>query len=543
MNRVIPGEKTKEINRLFGRITAFLSTAYVLFYLCIFPSCVHNKYFDILNFRFELFWKPTFVMGIVFLLLGAGYLLADRLYNGGSIKKGWKEERKTLGLKKYLKEKLTKGDVLFLALLLCITISTAFAEYPYEAFWGNRGRNYGLLLWLMYAIAYVVITRFYRLKEWHFYAFLLSGLVPCIWGICNFFMIDFGYFEHADPEKAYIFASSIGNINTYTNYVGMIFGASAAAFVLGKTKVWEGISFIVAVISLTAGIMGKSDNVILWIAAVFCMLPFIAWNTKREFEKYSILGFLVFAAMLFVGSLVNSGMATMNDVDPGTLIELGRKSWMPVVTGAVLVFVLFICCGLKKAEMLPTKRLRYGWSILLATLFTLVVVLLAITNTGSLPTALEPYRNFLVFSDAWGTGRGLGWRLGMEYWKQDTTLFTKLFGYGPDTYYIITMDRFMNVMQRAGYGMFDSAHNEYFEYFITIGIVGAVFYIWFLVDTVKAGISERGKCGNGYSVIKCMTIAVFAYAVQAVVNIAIPITTAVFMLLIMMIQGEKRAKK
>ena len=538
MNRVIPGGKTKEINRLFGRITAFLSTAYVLFYLCIFPSCVHNKYFDILNFRFELFWKPTFVMGIVFLLLGAGYLLADRLYNGGSIKKGWKEERKTLGLKKYLKEKLTKGDVLFLALLLCITISTAFAEYPYEAFWGNRGRNYGLLLWLMYGVAYILVTRFYRLKEWHFYAFLLSGLVPCIWGICNFFMIDFGYFEQVDPEKAYIFASSIGNINTYTNYVGMIFGASAAAFVLGKTKVWEGISFIVAVISLTAGIMGKSDNVILWIAAVFCMLPFIAWNTKREFEKYSILGFFVFAAMLFTGSLVNSGIATMNDVDPGTLIELGRKSWMPVVTGAVLVFVLFICCGLKKVEMLPTKRLRYGWSILLATLFTLVVVLLVITNTRSLPTALEPYRNFLVFSDAWGTGRGLGWRLGMEYWKQDTTLFTKLFGYGPDTYYIITMDRFMNVMQRAGYGMFDSAHNEYFEYFITIGIVGVILYIWFLIYTVKKGMGEK-DVKKGY-IKKCMSVACVAYAVQAVVNIAIPITTVVFMLLVMAIYSGYR---
>jgi hypothetical protein len=40
-----------------------------------------------------------------------------------------------------------------------------------------------------------------------------------------------------------------------------------------------------------------------------------------------------------------------------------------------------------------------------------------------------------------------------------------------------------------------------------------------------------------------MTIAVFAYAVQAVVNIAIPITTAIFMFLIMMIQGEKRTKK
>lgn len=543
MNRVIPGGKTKEINRLFGRITAFLSTAYVLFYLCIFPSCVHNKYFDILNFRFELFWKPTFVMGIVFLLLGAGYLLADRLYNGGRIQKGWKEERKTLGLKKYLKEKLTKGDVLFLALLLCITISTAFAEYPYEAFWGNRGRNYGLLLWLMYAIAYVVITRFYRLREWHFYAFLLGGLVPCIWGICNFFMIDFSYFEHADPEKAYIFASSIGNINTYTNYVGMIFGASAAAFVLGKTKVWEGISFIVAVISLTAGIMGKSDNVILWIAAVFCMLPFIAWNTKREFEKYSILGFLVFAAMLFVGSLVNSGMATMNDVDPGTLIELGRKSWMPAATALVFLLVAGIGVGMRRIKEFPTKVLRRCWTILLIVLCIAIIGLLVMTNSGNLPSVLEPYRNFLVFSDAWGTGRGLAWRLGLEYWIKDTTIFTKLFGYGPDTYYIITMDRFMNIMQQAGYGMFDSAHNEYFEYFITIGIVGAVFYIWFLVDTVRAGISERGKCGNGYSVIKCMTIAVFAYAVQAVVNIAIPITTAVFMLLIMMIQGEKRTKK
>lgn len=536
MSKIIPGGKTGEINRLYGTIMRRLMTVYVLFYLCIFPSCVHNKYFDILGFRFALFWKPTFVLGIIAVVLGIAYLLTDRLYNGSAIHQAIVGKMKEQGVIKCLKEKRTRGDLLFLTLLLTIAISTAFAEYPYEAFWGNRGRNYGLLLWLMYGIAYVLITRFYRFRELHFYAFLVCGLVPCIWGICNFFMITFGFFEHADPEKAYSFASSIGNINTYTNYVGMLFGGSAAAYVLSDTRRKETVAYLVAVISLFAGIMGKSDNVILWIGAVFCFLPFLAWNTKREFRRYCVMAVTVVTAMTIVGAIVNSGIPTMNDVDPGTLIEIGRHGWMAVLTALLILVALGIDACMKKVTEIPTGRFRKTWGMFLMGMLLLVILFLIFVNTKGLPAPLESFRDLLIFSDAWGTGRGLGWRLGMEYWRNDTTLFTKLFGYGPDTYYIITMDRFMNIMQDAGYGMFDSAHNEYFEYFITIGIVGVLLYIAFLVESLKKAF---GNCPIGQ---KCIATAVMAYAVQATVNIAIPITTVIFMLLIMILHAEKDIK-
>ena len=61
------GPESDRINQRFGRITSTLMTIYVLFYLCIFPLATHDKYFDILDFRFKLYWIPTFIYGIFFL--------------------------------------------------------------------------------------------------------------------------------------------------------------------------------------------------------------------------------------------------------------------------------------------------------------------------------------------------------------------------------------------------------------------------------------------------------------------------------------------
>ena len=71
------GPESARINQRFGRITSTLMTIYVLFYLCVFPLATHDKYFDILDFRFKLYWIPTLIYGILFLVLGILYLLSD----------------------------------------------------------------------------------------------------------------------------------------------------------------------------------------------------------------------------------------------------------------------------------------------------------------------------------------------------------------------------------------------------------------------------------------------------------------------------------
>ena len=91
----------------------------------------------------------------------------------------------------------------------------------------------------------------------------------------------------------------------------------------------------------------------------------------------------------------------------------------------------------------------------------------------------------------------------------------------------------MNIMEDAGYGMFDSAHNEYFEYLITVGILGLASYIILLYTAL------RTKLRSHVPGIKATAVGVIAYAFQAVVNIAVPITTPVFMILMFIGCGKK----
>ena len=252
----------------FDRITSTLMTIYVLF------------------FRFKLYWIPTLIYGILFLVLGILYLIADKRENGGALTAKLKENLKW----SVLKTKLTKTDICFIALIFIMTLSVLFADYQYEALWGSRGRFNGLVLWLMFFIAYWLVTRFYHFKKWHLYAYLIAACLPEIWGITDFFLLDpFHFHEGAAANYIYTFVSSVGNINTYTNMVALHLGASAALFVLAKGK-WEMIlSGSALAIASFAIIMGISDNGILAAGAVFAFLPFVAWNSRRDIVRYFIV--------------------------------------------------------------------------------------------------------------------------------------------------------------------------------------------------------------------------------------------------------------
>lgn len=522
------GTESARINQRFSRITGTLMTIYVLFYLCVFPLATHDKYFDILDFRFKLYWIPTLIYGILFLVLGILYLLMDQRENGGALTAKLKENLKW----STLRAKLTKTDICFIALIFIMTLSVLFADYQYEALWGSRGRFNGLVLWLMFFIAYWLVTRFYHFKKWHIYAYLIAACLPEIWGITDFFLLDlFHFHDGTDPGYIYTFVSSVGNINTYTNMLALHLGASAAMFVLSKEKKEFLFCWIPLMISSFAIIMGISDNGLLAAAAVFAFLPFVTWTNTKAIARYFI-ALSSFTTSVAVTAQLTIGRATMADCDGGSvLVTLGKTQPFVMLVGllwACTILLLFIFRG-KKAEQENqiAKVARRIWIlfVVLGVVGTLGILIDA--NSGNHADIWGPYQNILLFSDSWGTGRGLNWRLAWDYFVNDASLLKKLIGYGPDTYYIITMDRFKKLMQAAGYGYFDSAHNEYIEYLTTIGILGALAYLGILAT----GLRQMFKEPKNRFAIACV-FAVLAYAVQAVVNIAIPITTPILMILL-----------
>lgn len=523
------GPESARINQRFGRITSTLMTIYVLFYLCVFPLATHDKYFDILDFRFKLYWIPTLIYGILFLVLGITYLITDKFSNGGALTVKLKENCKW----SVLKTKLTKTDVCFIALIFIMTLSVLFADYQYEALWGSRGRFNGLVLWLMFFIAYWLVTRFYHFKKWHLYAYLIAACLPEIWGITDFFLLDlFGFHVNTEPKYIYTFVSSVGNINTYTNMVALHLGASAVLFVLSDTKRELLLTCTTLVISSLAIVMGISDNGLLAAAAVFAFLPFVGWNARKNIARFFI-ALSIFMTSVIITAQLTIGRETMADCDGGSVfVTLGKTNAFLFLTIVLWMFAIVLSLRFRKevmqaVEEKTTRIARRIWlGLFLAGSLTVVAVFVD-ANTGKHPEIWNAYRNVLIFGDGWGTGRGFNWRLAWEYFTKDASFLKKLIGYGPDTYYIITMDRYKHAMRDAGYGIFDSAHNEYIEYLTTIGILGTLAYLGVLTTSLRQMLKKPGNA----CAIAC-SFAVLAYAVQAVVNIAIPVTTPIFMILL-----------
>lgn len=525
----LAGADSVRLNQRFGRITSTLMTIYVLFYLCVFPLATHDKYFDILDFRFKLYWIPTLIYGILFLVLGILYLISDKRSNGGALTAKLRENLKW----KVLKTKLTKTDLCFIALIFIMTLSVLFADYQYEALWGSRGRFNGLVLWLMFFIAYWLVTRFYHFKKWHLYAYLIAACLPEIWGITDFFLLDlFGFHVNTEPKYIYTFVSSVGNINTYTNMVALHLGASAVLFVLSDTKRELLLTCTTLVISSLAIVMGISDNGLLAAAAVFASLPFAGWNARKNIARF-FTALSIFMTSVVITAQLTIGRATMADCDGGSVfVTLGKTKAILFLTIALWIFSIVLSIRFRKevmqaVEKKATRIARHIWLGLFLTGILVAVAIFVDANMGKHPEIWNAYRNVLVFGDDWGTGRGFNWRLAWEYFTKDASFIKKLIGYGPDTYYIITMDRYKHAMRDAGYGIFDSAHNEYIEYLTTIGILGTLAYLGVLTTSLRQMLKKPGNA----CAIAC-GFAVLAYAVQAAVNIAIPVTTPIFMILL-----------
>lgn len=147
--------------------------------------------------------------------------------------------------------------------------------------------------------------------------------------------------------------------------------------------------------------------------------------------------------------------------------------------------------------------------------------------------------NYLVFNDNWGTMRGYIWRKSLELYA-NFPLMHKLFGYGPDTFGIMTTQTFMGDMVSATSQVFDTAHNEYLQYLLTIGPIGLVAYLVFLIgnfrkmaqcwiwenEKVSGLAGSEGLSARSICVIGCM-FAVICYCAQAMVNLNLPITAPV----------------
>ncbi len=488
-------------------VTAFLLLMFAAFPL--FVSLYINGQFPFIHFddgfvgiRHQ---KYYFFVAIAAMALIAELLLLLTRISG---EKGEKTEQKPL-----LKT-LSFTDWSAIALALSCALSTLFSPYITLAFWGEMslgsfsvGRNNGL--------------------------FLLTVL--------NGFYIDplnmLAQFKDSQPSVYMEFFSTIGNKNMLASFICVTLPVSFVMAVLTE-KLWMRVLCLTATaLGSMAMIIGDSDSALLG-SAVFLAVMLVVFARRPERLKRYFLGVTVMlgsvSLLRLFSSLMNDNYKELGDLTKGILFS----DKMPLFAGIAAVVTVLLCVlDWKKPGFMLPKAVPVILGALFGGAALSAFGVFLYFSAADTATDLGSMEKLLRMNDAWGTHRGIMWLRSFKIFGE-ANVWQKLFGTGPDTFYF-AFEPYFRELEEYGNSSTDAAHNEYINYLITIGAAGLACYLSFVGSALVRGFKSAKR--NPY-VLACAA-AVTAYLAQAVVNIALPISTPLMIIFVSLCEAFARMKE
>ena len=276
--------------------------------------------------------------------------------------------------------------------------------------------------------------------------------------------------------------------------------------------------------------MGCSDNAYLALGALFGCLPFVLFKSRRGIKRY-LLMLATFGTVIQCIDFMNQAFAEIViGLDSLFRLLVNFSGLMYVVVALWLIYaaiMIFDKKNQKAADETGAMPVRM-WSGFLVACVLIVCFLMYDANIAGNAERYGGLGRYLILNDSWGTNRGYVWRKSVEIF-QGFPFLQKLFGYGPDTFGILTTENFRMEMIHATQGqIFDNAHNEYLHYLVTIGALGLITYVVFLV---AAGWRMAVRRNRNRYIPGCL-FAVLCYGTQALVNLNLPIATPIMWLLL-----------
>lgn len=508
-----------------------LATIFAALILTVYPLYYHNYYFDILVAKYKFFYLGAIVVSIILSLFFLTNVILRSRYKTNTFEKA--DEYNSWFAK------LDIADTSVIVFWIIALVSTIQSDFKYESFWGNEGRFNGLFLITLYILTYFIVSRGVNYSKWLIELFLIASMLVCLFGITDYLKMDILNFKkQIAPNQYNMFMSTIGNLNTYTAYVAMVMGISAILFMSAKSPLKALQYFIYMTISFFAIIMGLSDNAYLAVGALFAFAPLWFFKDRLGVKRYLVVLTSFICSTYFVG-LINKNFPDHVLQMGGLLGKISGFVQLKYIAAVLVILCMAVhaCDFIHKPKNECRGVLKKAWGCLLLLAFLCGLYVLYDANTGGNKDAYGSLGNYLIFNDEWGTHRGYIWRIGLEeYGKQP--LIHKIFGSGPETFGLLALDRKKEMLERYN-EYFDSVHNEYLQYFLTMGPFGLISYLTFLAGS---GI-QMAKRAKEDPYLLAILFAVICYAVQAFVNINVPITAPIFLALIAVgVAGSRKAR-
>lgn len=557
------------------RFPGIVTGVWAVLMLSVFPVIYSDYYFDILETKFAAFC--IFTLGMIGLVLFWGIATGDIFRAAADTLRGWKRD----GAAVWIRQQFSPADLCMIGFFLCSLIAT-FNAGPYvrQAVTGEEGRYVGMFYVALLTAAYFCVSRNLRFHRRYVTIFLWISMFVCIFGITDFYNMNLLHFRDGMREEQYaMFSSTIGNINTYTAYVGLVMALTGTLFVLSKEKLSRILFYFAAMaVSFLALLTGRSDNGYLTLAAFFGFLPLTAFRTRQGVRRYVISIAVFLAALLYMRQASLALGDRVLELDGLTKLIVSWKL-LPCVAGLFSLLgagLLFLDFRRRQNGEEPeiSGVFRKSWIGFLLLAGAALLLLLLVVNRMTYEDALAAFgkaAEYLKFRDEWGTRRGYVWRAALEEYRALPAL-RMITGSGPDTFAIyMLIHRWTEMMEIAG-EFFDSAHNEYLQYLFTIGPIGLLSYCGVMYATVRRlfrescrreaavkepkAINEAGETGKikraeGRSrelklkeapYFCAFAYLIICYSAQATVNINIPIATPVLWVFVMISAAATRER-
>lgn len=504
---------------------------FLMIMFAFFPFYYTKQFSNIRHDKYNVFMFSA----VVLTLAVAGYMIYSAYTGKDYLKRQLSGDDKT--------PVICSTDIFFLVFLFASIVSTLMSGDIKNALTGDLGRNNGLLLILGYTLVYFFVSRFYEYKTYIMVLYVLVSSLVCGLAILNFFYVDpLNIFANYAQRYVLDFSSTIGNKNLMSSFSCMSLAVCFMLYITGKSKGLRVFYLVGLSFSFCGTLVADSDSGFI---GIFAAVSFAFLYCVKRYSKLRDF-FTAVAVMLFSAKVLRLISFMYGDKNNKGLDSFAELFVMKSSTLVLLIIVASIAVGLhllqKRFKELENFVMpKFVFVITVCVFATALVALGAMFYYFSVvdtTTELTGFLKFFRFNYSWGTHRGYMWIKSIEVFST-FDIKGMLFGCGPDLFRNAFEPLFKSDMISRYGETTNCAHNEYLNYLVTTGIIGALSYIGIIVTAIVKAV----KNAKELPLAMVFACAVVAYCSQAVVNISQPITTPIMIIFLSMLMGVIRNRQ
>lgn len=508
--------KTK-YDSLWTDLMESITNIYLFVLLFIFPFIYRNQYRDIMTVKTYFYWWIT---GIYVVLMCLFFLVSGRVARWIR-EKGWRDW-----------SLLDVGMLLFLGMSI---LSWLFSSKHIGMFLGTYGRSMGLFSIILCVAAFFSISYNANLPGYYWKVLCVVLGIVSLLAVANHLGYDpLGMYAGVTGEKIYI--STIGNLNVFAAYLGVILPIIMVKYLLADKRWFHGIFLFVGFMGMVAS---NCDSIYLVIAVAFFVL---LWWCKGKTEGARLVEEILmwfFSGLLMLGIRFLCGSNHCERLQGILKVALTPRF---LLTGFLIFAGIYIILHWGVNKNIWHRIRRIGLGVLVFSVILLVALMLYVNlcmDVAEAKQSLGYLWKYLYLGEQWGSRRMKVWEAAVQVfqrmsWKE------RLFGFGPAGFYYAA-HTYLSESELAVFtwGKLLDAHNGYLQYLISIGIFGMISIYGSLVYAMTA-FFKASKRENNYVVY---AMAVAAFLVQAIANNPHIFIDPLLIAIVAMGYGKKRREK